>query len=238
MARQYQFPDTLPSLPAGAGKDWFLGGLDVFKKRPVLLILTSLLFLIIFAVLGAIPLIGALAGIVLTPILAFGMLNIVDKVEHDDADLGFGTLFSGFSENPARGIKFGLIYFMLCVASVIIMVAVGFLFGVVFGFAGSPGLSIVSMLSIYMIAFVVQCALMIILWLSLPIVLHNNEIGIMEAMNISLQTLMVNWVPILVYNIIATFFIIIAAMTIVGIFIIFPVLICSTQVAYRQMLTV
>lgn len=241
MARQYQFPATLPALDAGAGKDWLFEGLDIFKKRPILLTLASLLFLVLFLIMGAIPFLGVLLAILLTPILSFGILNMVDKIQNDDDDVGFGTLFSGFSDNPERGMKFGVVYFLLCLVSILAIAAIAFIFGLIFGMSGaggSSGLALLSFFSIYLVAFVVQCALMIVVWMAIPIILHNDEIGIIDAMKLSFQLLLVNWMPILVYNVVALIFIVIASITVIGLFIIFPILICSTHIAYRQMVTV
>jgi hypothetical protein len=111
----------MSAIPAKAGWDWLKQGMGLFRKQPAAL--TTLLFAnVIFSfVIGAIPILGQIAAVVLIPSFSMAFMQACLLIEHDQRVTPV-VLLTGFRKPAVINLcKIGLVY--LAVTAVLTLIA-------------------------------------------------------------------------------------------------------------------
>ena len=67
------------------GRDWLLHGYDIFKKQPLVWILTLLAYWTAMFLFGLIPIVGLLVSLVISPGIAFGFICLAKAIDQNQA---------------------------------------------------------------------------------------------------------------------------------------------------------
>ena len=86
------------------GRDWLLHGYDIFKKQPLVWILTLLAYWTAMFLFGLIPIVGLLLSLVISPGIAFGFICLAKAIDQNQA-VPPRIIISGFTGSK----KFDLI---------------------------------------------------------------------------------------------------------------------------------
>jgi uncharacterized membrane protein len=224
------------SVDAGRGWDWIAAGWELFKKQAGMWIALVLVALVIFFVLALIPIVGSLAGFILSPVFAAGVLVASREVDEGRA-LEVGHLFAGFKQKLGPLAAVGAIYLG---AAVVIALVVGL---------GTGG-SILTMMSsggaqatpaaamTVILAFLIMLALMLpvvmAVWFAPALVLFHDR-GAVDAMKESFSGCLRNIVPFLVYGVVMMVFSVIASIPLaLGWLVLGPVLCTSYYTSYKD----
>src|SRR5437868_1159014 len=116
---------AINSVPAARGWSWVADAWELFKREPGTWIGVTLALAVIFLVLGVIPVIGAVAAVVLTPVFAAGPLLGCRALE-EGRGFDFSYLFAGFRERFGTLAAVGAIYL---VATLVIVFVAGLITG-------------------------------------------------------------------------------------------------------------
>ena len=86
------------------GRDWLLHGYDIFKKQPLVWILTLLAYWTAMFLFGLIPIVGLIVSLVISPGIAFGFICLAKAVDQNQV-VPPRIIISGFTGSK----KFDLI---------------------------------------------------------------------------------------------------------------------------------
>lgn len=87
------------TLGANDAWQWIVSGWRTFKKKPVMLVVFTLMYIVSLYVLNLVPMIGALVAALLSPVLIGGFLLGVRDAEAGH-ELKPGQIFTAFQEAP------------------------------------------------------------------------------------------------------------------------------------------
>jgi hypothetical protein len=107
---------------------YFSEGWTLFKKLPGLLVLYTLIFLIISAILGSIPIFGGLFGAAIGPILGAGYFVVFRKMETNEK-IEIGDFFKSF-DDFVQLVILGVVTSVITVIAFILLVLPGIWFTV------------------------------------------------------------------------------------------------------------
>ncbi len=91
-------PATGRAVDAGRGWEWITEGFALFKKQPGIWILILIIFIACAAVIHIVPIIGSIAGILLTQVFMGGLMLGTRALDRGES-LEIGHLFAGFGQN-------------------------------------------------------------------------------------------------------------------------------------------
>ncbi len=234
------------SLPAGQGAAWWSEGWQVFMAAPGIWIAIILVFVLIMLGLAFVPILGSIAGSVLTPVFGGGIALGCHALAKG-RPLTLGHLFEGFS-----GARFmplvivGLIYLgamfvlWIAVAAVVLGVAGGAgLFSALSSDASQMGMALLSSIGIVALvmaplAMVAVAALTMAYWFAPPLIVLNGEEPI-AAMKKSFRACWVNVGATLVYGLIWIGLAIVASIPLgLGWIVLAPVMAGSWYASWRE----
>jgi uncharacterized membrane protein len=225
---------------AGRGWDWIVGGWELFKKQPGMWIGLVVVGLVIFIVVGIIPLVGSLALAVLGPVFGGGVV-LGCRALDEGGELEIGHLFAGFKDKLGTLAAVGAINL---VAQIVIMLVVMLISGVGMfalfaGSGGEPGAgaaagAMIGMLLAVLIALALMLPVAMAVWFAPALVVLNDR-GAVEAMKESFAGCLKNIVPFLLYGIVLMVAGVIAMIPIfLGLLVLLPVAAGSLYAAYRD----
>ena|ERR1700733_8745382 len=230
------------TVDAGQGWNWIAEAWGLFLKSPGVWIVDFLILMVFYLVLHVLPFFGSVASFVLWPIILGGMmLGCRALVRGQKFEVAH--VFAGFKTNTSQLVMLGIFNILIlaviaCVAGVAILVAGGgavfaavsveslwtaLLSGAVVLFA-LLGLLIVSLLAI---------PLIMAMWFAPSLVVFRN-VSAIDAMVLSFNACLRNILPFFVYSVIALIPCIVLFVTVLGWFVLFPVLIASIYTSYRD----
>jgi uncharacterized membrane protein len=230
--------------PMGHGWRWIVEGWHSFTASPVLWIITALLFIIISVVTAAVPVVGPLAGIVLTPVLTAGLMIGASEVAAG-RPLSIGHLFAGFQQRVGSLVGVGLLSTLfLGIGVLIILFAFG---GAVMQLMMKASVDLASVdpaaltrSSLRLLFTITAVALLLLLPLSMafyfaPALIALGGQGPLAAMRMSLLACLRNSLPLLVYSLALIVLAILATLPLaLGWIVLLPVLIASAYASYRD----
>ncbi len=233
-------PPFLPDgrvVPATHGWDWISSGWKMFLKEPVIWMVIGVLFIVFFAVLHVVPVIGGIAATVLAPVLIAGiMLGCHDQQLGQPLEIRH--LIAGFSRNTSALIVLGVVMLIgLIIAAIPSMLVVGFAGAMAF-MTGN----VTAILGLGLLATVLAAALY--LALSLPvymaawyapllIVLHGMTVT--QALKASFIACLKNFIPFLVYGLVLLVVGTLASIPFgLGLLVLMPVCLASVYTSYRD----
>ncbi len=214
--------------PAGAGVDWIKGGWALFKQAPGPWIGIFLVFMVIVIVLSLIPVVSLVVNL-LMPVFMGGMM-LGCKAQEDGETLTVGHLFAGFQKNAGSLVVVGLLY----LAGVLV---IGLVFGVgiamTMGFSNGGFNPMIIVLGL--LAGLCIIPLVMAFWFATPLVAIHN-VPALAAMKASFFASLRNWLPLLVYGLVAMLVVIVAMIPLgLGLLVASPALYASMYVAYKSM---
>ena len=224
------------TVPMGNGWSWIEGAWSIFRRAAGVWIGMALALLGIYVVLAVLPVIGAIASLVLGPVFTAGLV-IASRTIDQGGDAQFSQLFAGFKHRFGTLLAVGLLY--LVGTAVIIC-----------GAALVSGLSIVGLLNAtspeavlalgmtlaitLLLALALMLPLIMAIWFAPPLVVFH-ELGAGEAMKASFVGCLRNMLPFLLYGFVLLVAAIIASIPFgLGWLILGPVTAASIYTAYRD----
>ncbi len=96
------------TVEAGQGIEWLKEGWQLFVRNPGVWIAIAVIVIIIFVVLGFIPLLGQLAANLIAPVITAGLL-IGCRALAQGEELKIEHLFAGFKQNTGNLILLGVL---------------------------------------------------------------------------------------------------------------------------------
>jgi uncharacterized membrane protein len=228
---------TPRSVEAGRGVEWLRGGWRIFMKNPGMWAVIALLWVVIFAVLSLIPVLGQLAIYLLAPVFTAGALLACRELE-GGAQLRIDFLFAGFKANTGNLILLGLFY--LVGAFAVALIAVGIAGGSAISAAmigDLPGIGMAAgglMLGL-LVALALTVPLAMAFWFA-PALVAFRDAQPMEALKASFSACLRNMLPFLIYGILLLVAAVIASVPLMlGWLVLLPVAVASVYVSYVEL---
>lgn len=224
--------------PISHGWQWIVEGWHIFTAAPLIWIVTVILFIIISAVAAVIPVIGQIAGIVLTPVLTAGLMIGASEVSAG-RPLSVGHLFAGFQQRVGSLVGLGLLSTLFAVVAMLIVF-------LAFGSAAMQLMmkvqtdplaltrSLGLLLSISVVAALLLLPLGMAYYFAPPLIALGDQ-GPLTAMRMSLLACLRNALPLLLYTLVLMVLAVLASLPFgLGWIVLMPVLIASIYASYRD----
>ncbi|MDF2447391.1 MAG: hypothetical protein K0S46_2627 [Moraxellaceae bacterium] len=233
------------TVDAGRGSTWIGEGWALFKAAPLMWIVAMLVLFGIQMLLGIVPVLGSIASLLIGPMFMVGVLAFGHAIaEGGEADLG--NLFVGFKDKVGSLVLVAVLYFALIMAVIVICViaAVVLLGGSQLLSAASPeaamgqiiaGAGGLAFLGIFLLMFGLLVLVAASYWFAPGLVFYAN-LGAWDAMKASFSACLRNWLPFLVYGILA-FLVMIGGLLalVIGFFVVaMPLLMASYYTSFRD----
>ncbi len=216
------------------GIDWLKQGWDIFKNNAITWLLIMLATIVIVGLFNYFP-VGRFIGVIITPILFGGIYLTLDKF-HKGQNIVFMGLFSALKTEHTRKQVFiiGLMGIAIIALTYIFKNMPGSNLQIFLGNHYSSGFrqygSLDEVLSV-LISYVWAIALS----LSVPLVCLQNLPAI-DALKLSLKTVIANIKPLVVYSLMVVVLIIVAIIPVVlGLFVAMPVIFCANYAVYDSL---
>ena len=228
---------------AGAGVDWIGEGWSLFRKAPLMWVVLTVILFLIHVALGFVPFLGSIAGYLISPVLAGGIVLGCRSLE-TGGELELEHLFAGFRRRTGSLVVVGALYIVGGIAILLV-------FGVFAGFslvtafmvgnedAAMAELAAVSLPLVLggLVCVALAVPLMAAYWFA-PALVMMHDMPPVEAMKESFFACFRNFVPFLLYGIVMLLLVIVAAIPLaLGLLVWFPVLMASTYASYRAIFT-
>ena len=232
---------TANTVDAGRGWAWIAEGFELFKKAPGTWILILIVFFVCAVVIHIVPIIGSLAGALLTQVFVGGMM-IGCRALANGEPLELGHLFAGFKRNTGDLVVLGvlaLVGWIVCLIPGIAIVGGGAFMSMITG--GSPaalfGTMGLSVLLAMLVVLVVAVPLYMALWFA-PALVALDGLKPVEAMKASFMGCLKNIVPFFIYGIIMLVLCIVASIPMfLGFLVLGPVAVASMYAGYHDIFT-
>lgn len=224
-------------VPAGNGVTWLSQGWQMFKEAPGVWIGITVVFMLIMIIVGVIPLVNLLGGL-LAPVLIGGLM-LGCKAQEDGEGLRIGHLFAGFSGHAGNLILVGVIYLagLLGIGIVAALMGGGIGFGAAMMGGGqpNPAAMIVPMLLMFLVMLVLMIPLAMAVWYA-PALVVLHDVSPFEAMKTSFFVCLKNFVPFLIYGLVVLVLAIVATIPLLlGWLVLMPVMYASIYTSYKDM---
>jgi hypothetical protein len=232
------YSSTSRAVDAGRGWEWLVEGFALFKKQPGTWILILIVFIVCATLIHLVPVIGSLAGVLLTQVFMGGlMLGCATLARGETLELNH--LFAGFKQNTGDLVVLGVLTvagWILALIPAVVVAGGGAFMSMMMG--GSPAMHVGAMGFSFFLALLVVLALAVPLYMALwfaPSLIVFNQLKPVEAMKASFFACLKNIVPFLLYGAILVVLCIIAAIPFgLGFLVLAPVTIGSIYVSYRE----
>lgn len=109
-------------------------GFEIFKKDPGLFIGYFIINFIISFVLGLIPVIGAIANVIISTFFGIGLYKVIRKIKHGQ-DFSFNDIFDGFKLDIIQVAGLALMTFAIIMAGFFLLILPGIYIAVAYLFA-------------------------------------------------------------------------------------------------------
>ena len=240
-------PPPMPEgrrMGAGRGLAWITDAWQMFKDAPGSWVACFLIFVLIMFVLAIIPILGNVAGAVLSPVLIGGMMLGCRELARNE-ELTVAHLFAGFKEKSVPLFTLGLLEFALSlvvmlIAAAIIFLTVGAMFvGVLMGQSLDPGATLepgfwlgAATLILVILALFIPVSMAV--WFA-PALVALDGIDPLTALKWSFFACLKNIWSFLVYGLVMLGLAIVATIPMgLGWLLLGPVIMASVYTAYRD----
>ncbi len=229
------------AVDAGRGWEWIAEGFALFKKQPGNWILILIVFVVCAAAIHIVPVIGSLAGMLLTQVFMGGLMLGCRALDRSES-LEVGHLFAGFKQNTGDLVVLGVLtmvgWIIACIPAIAI-VGGGAFMAMMMG--GNPAMHFGAMGLSVLLAILVTLALALPLYMALwfaPSLIVFNNLKPVDAMMASFYACLKNIVPFLLYGVIMLVLCFIAAIPLaLGFLVLGPVAIASIYAGYKDVFT-
>lgn len=192
------------SVDAGRGVAWWSEAWALFLKNPGMWVVLGLILLVIYIVLSFVPLIGNLAGALLTPVFMGSWLLATSKLERGES-LEPADAFLGFKEhvNPLLVLGAMMLTATAVITLLVFMLMGGAAIGAGIGMATQSAGGMLAAAGAGLMAMLIGLALMVpvsmAIWFAPGLVIFRGVQPI-EAVRISFAACLRNMMPFLVYG--------------------------------------
>jgi uncharacterized membrane protein len=227
------------AVDAGRGLRWWADAWPLFTRAAGMWIVLTLILIVIFVLVGLVPLLGGLAASLLAPVFAGSLMQAAQKVDAGGS-LEVGDLFTGFRDKLTPLLTLGalLLAFSLALGVLAAFSGLGALLGAVAGGANESPATVLAALGTGMIALLVVLVLGLLVamayWFA-PALVVLRGVAPMAALKASFAGCMRNVLPMLVYGVIYIVASILASIPFgLGWLVLLPVLTLTIYVSYRD----
>jgi uncharacterized membrane protein len=239
VAAEGEFVPDGQSVATARGWAWIVEGWQLFTRQPGTWVLVALVFGVITVAMALIPILGALALMILFPVFVAGFMHACRTLEAG-GELELGSLFAGFKTNAVTLVVVGLLG--LAAFAVLGLIVVGAFWGPLFGAGRVTGsgsdTDMFAMMRTMLLAGLTVLALSVPVYMALwfaPALVALNGLGAGDAVKASFRACLKNILPFLLYGVVMFAFSILAGLTYVGWLVLGPVLAGSVYAAYRDL---
>lgn len=231
------FLPTGRAVPAARGWSWIAEGWELFRRQPGAWIALIIVALLIFIGMAFIPVLGSLAGMVLTPVFTGGIF-VACREQDQGRPFSVSHLFAGFRERFGTLLSIGFIYLGISIAvTLVVAVVTGAGMWTLLG-SGTDAETIAGMGLTVVLAGLILFALLLPVFMALwfaPALAMFHQQGPAEAMKASFIACLKTIVPFLVYSVIALLLALIASIPFgLGWLVLGPVMAASLYTSYRD----
>lgn len=223
--------DTPQSLSIGSGLSWIGGAWQIFMARPLLWIGVGFIVMALMMTVGAIPLLGNILFIM----LMVGMGYMAYLTDNEQA-MEIGDLFIAFQERAGNLVW--LFFAQLLFLFILFMPTMLILFLVIGGSHGNLNTDNPIIILIYLlIGSICLCIYGSVVWFSHFLVFFH-ELPPFKAITYSIKMAFKNLLPMTLYGIVIGILWLLGLLIFgLGIFVVFPLTMISSYVAYKQIAT-
>lgn len=229
------------SLPVGAGMSWIGQGWKLFARAPLMWIVLMVVLFVVAIVMMFIPIVGSLAWQVLTPVIAGGFVVGCWSLENG-GELEIEHLLAGFKRNFTGLLLLGVLYFVGALVILLVFamfVGMSLLPALIAG--NSEVLQSISVVGGGLLAGTLAVTVLSVLlgaavWLAPALVIMHN-VPPVQAMKASFGGVFRNFFGALFFAIVMLVMAIPLGLIVIGMVLWFPLLICASYRAYRQIFT-
>lgn len=231
---------NIKTVPTGRGLDWITEGFGLFRLNPFTWIVIFVIFVVLMALLSALPLVGSIIALALQPVLLGGMLlGCRDLAE--GRELRIEHLFDGFNQDAKPLALVGVLSALAYAAvGVVVFMVVGGALGLSYlgGMMDQQALAMGGAMLGFMLSGLVGLALSVPIamatWFAPALVLFAG-LPALEAMRTSFVACLRNLLPFLLYGVVALLLAALAAIPFgLGMLVLVPTLVASVYVGYRD----
>jgi uncharacterized membrane protein len=225
------------AVPAMRGWSWIVDGWALFRQQPAVWIGLVIVAFLIFIGMALIPLLGSLAGMVLTPVFAGGLFAACND-QDQGRPLSVSHLFAGFRERFGTLLSIGFIYLGVTIAvTLVVGVVTGAGMWTLLG-SGTDPEALAGMGLTLLVAGLIMVGLLLPVFMALwfaPALAMFHQQGPAEAMKASFAACLKNVLPFLVYSVIVLLLGFIASIPLgLGWLVLGPVMAASLYTGYRD----
>ena len=236
---------AMTRVDAGRGWGWIVEGWQLFVKAPGIWIVIMLIYLGISVVLSLIPFVGSLASMLVSPVLAGGMLyGAATQVRGESLEITH--LFRGFQDQERMGplVLLGAISlggYVLMALVVVLFMGGGLMMGAAMDSTGAivppetmGGLFAGAGLLAGLILLVVLALITMALFYGVPLVMLGGQ-NAWPAAQDSVAACWTNMLPLLVFGLIYLVLVVVAIIPFgLGLLILGPVTVGAVYASYRE----
>jgi len=227
--------------PFGHGWQWISQGFWHFRQNPLAWILAIVAWIILSVIASLIPFVGALASMLFTPVIIAGFM-VGAHEQQQGGDFEFAHLFAGFSRGTAQLVIVGGLYLVGMIVVLVIAMFMGGGMMAMLGMAGMAGgeadmsaaMFSGSIVLTLLVMMLVMIPMMMAYWFA-PALIALEDMTAISAMKLSFMGCIKNILPFLLYGIVATILMFIAAIPVgLGLLVAAPMMTASMYTAYRD----
>ncbi|HJV62442.1 MAG TPA: BPSS1780 family membrane protein, partial [Albitalea sp.] len=193
------------SVDGGRGVSWWSDAWTLFTKQPGMWVVFGLILMVLFGIMGVVPLLGSLAASLLAPVFAGSWMMAARKVDAG-GELQIDDLFAGFRQKLVPLLTLGalLLAAMVAIGVVVGMMGFGAAMGVMMGgsarsaggMAAAMGAGMLGMLVALALAALVAMAM----WFAPTLVVFRG-VAPVDALKASFDASLKNIVAFLLYGV-------------------------------------
>jgi len=230
------------TVAANRGWQWIVEGFRMFRGQPLTWIAMVIVMLLIWVASAMIPLIGALAINLVSPVFFAGLMIACRSADRGE-EPAVSQLFSAFKTHAAPLVTVGGIYLAGNIVAV----------GIIFAVAGSSALPALmdkgadvesirvaarSLMTGIAVGMAVFLPVLMAVWFA-PLLIVFQDMPPVEAMKRSLVACWQNTLPFLVYGVVGVALTIAASLPLMlGFIVLLPVMVCSIYASYKDIFPV
>ncbi len=226
----------------GRGWGWLADAFGLFAASWGIWIVNFLILAVLIILMSLIPIVGALATSLLSPVFLAGFMVGCRAID-DGGKLEVAHLFAGFSRNTGTLVGVGALYLVATMVAMVIAGGLMVLMGADMAAlsesaAGMPdsgpqGAPLIPVL-VMLIVFALFIPVIMAYWFAPALVVLHDR-GVIESMVLSFKGCLRNILPFLLYGVIAMVLLVVASIPLMlGLLVMMPVLIASVYTAYRD----
>jgi hypothetical protein len=224
---------------AGRGVSWWTEAWPLFTRSAGIWIVMTLILIVVFVVLGFIPMLGGLAISLLLPVFIGSWMLAAHKVDAGGT-VEVGDLFSGFRDKLSALLVLGTLTLAasLVIALVAVVLGAGAMVGMMAGGAYHSGGGMMAGLGVGMLGLLAALALSLVvamaIWFAPALVVLRN-VAPVEAMKASFAACLKNTVPLLVYGVLYLVAAVVASVPFgLGWIVLMPLLMLTLYVSFKD----